>query len=61
VYFLKKKYNNYVQSNTNVIKLIKMCDTNKDQVIDGPEMHKFLSVRKTRSYLDIHFFLINCN
>jgi hypothetical protein len=61
VYFLKKKYNNYVQSNTNVIKLIKMCDTNKDQVIDGPEMHKFLSVRMTRSYLDIHFFLINCN
>jgi hypothetical protein len=39
-----KKYNSIVAENVNVMKLIRKCDKNKDNILDASEIHQLLSV-----------------
>ncbi len=43
-YRLMKKYNRVVNSGVNVMKLIRRCDKNKDNVLEASEIHELLKV-----------------
>jgi hypothetical protein len=41
---LLKKYNSIVDNSVNVMKLIRRCDKNGDNILDASEIHELLSV-----------------
>ena len=44
-YRLIKKYNRIVSCGVNVVKLIRQCDRNRDNVLGTSEVHELLKVR----------------
>ena len=48
IHRLNNEFNSYVDANLNVVKLIRMCDTNGDSVLDPTEIREMLSVKTRR-------------
>jgi Ca2+-binding EF-hand superfamily protein len=44
---LYKEFGNHVDTNLNVVKLIRMCDVNGNSVLDASEIREMLSVKNT--------------